>query len=92
MVSFTMDVWIAPTPMPFLGITTHFINSNWNLYCKTFDFKPLPGSHSREMLAQAFQEILNFYGIIVGKNHGGITLDNACNNNKFIDVYDKNEF
>jgi len=36
--------------------------------------------------------ILNFYGIVVGKNHGGITLDNASNNNKFIEVYDKNEF
>jgi hypothetical protein len=44
------------------------------------------------MLVQAFQEILSFYGIIVGKNHGGITLDNASNNNKCIEVYDKNEF
>jgi hypothetical protein len=54
MVSFTTDIWTAPTQIPFFGITAHFIVLNWNLHCKTLDFKTLSRSHTGEMLLIRF--------------------------------------
>jgi hypothetical protein len=86
-ISFITEIWTAPTQTPFLVIIVHFIDSNWNLHCKRLDFNPLPGSHTGEVLAQEYHEILSIYGITDERNHGVITLENASNNNKFIEAY-----
>lgn len=88
MISFTTDVWTAPTQVPYLGITAHYIDKEWDLHCVTLDFEPLKGSHTGERLADAFYAVVqDKYNITVGKMHGGITLDNASNNDKFIELY-----
>ena len=53
-ISFTLDCWTSPNAIPFLGITSHFINSDWKLNDILIDFVHLSGSHSGENLANAF--------------------------------------
>jgi hypothetical protein len=61
--SFTIDAWTSKNTLPFLGITVHWISSEWKLCSSTLDFSLLPGSHSGVNLAKKFIEILSDFNI-----------------------------
>lgn len=83
-VSFTTDCWTSPNNIAFMGITAHYIDKDWNLHAKTLDFKSLPDSHSGSNLSNAFLSVLIEFGLT--SKGMGITLDNASNNNSFMDI------
>ncbi len=86
-ISFTTDIWTSPTQVPFLGITAHYIDGNWGLNCVTLAFMPLKGRHTGKRITEAFYNVVNGEYNICGQKHGGITLDNASNNDNFIQNY-----
>jgi hypothetical protein len=63
MISFTIDAWTSKNTLPFLGISFHWIDDNWNLCSSTLDFCLLPGSHTGENLANKFLEVLDDFDI-----------------------------
>ena len=82
-VSLTTDCWTSPNNIAFMGITAHYIDNDWVLRSVTLDFIRLPGSHTGENLYKAFVSVLEKYRL---KDKAmGITLDNASNNDSFID-------
>jgi len=63
-ISFTLDGWTSKNQIPFLGITAHWISSNWELQHTVLDFQLLEGTHSGENLASAFFNTIKEYGIL----------------------------
>ncbi|CAJ0749910.1 1008_t:CDS:2, partial [Entrophospora sp. SA101] len=62
--------WTSANTIPFLGITSHWINIDWQLQETLIDFVKLSGPHSGDNLREAF--LL------------AVTTDNAMNNNTFV--------
>jgi len=86
-VSFTTDCWTSPNNLVFMGVTAHYINENWELQVTTLDFIHLPGPHTGFNLHNCFVSVLETYGLETKTL--GITLDNASNNDSFIQSIDK---
>ena len=63
-ISFTLDGWTSKNQIPFLGITAHWINNNWDLRQITLEFYHLEGPHSGENLAKAFFQVLKDYKLL----------------------------
>ena len=82
-VSFTTDCWTSPNTIAFMGVTAHYIDEDWNLKMYTLDFKHLPGTHSGSVLRSTFESILRDF--CLENKTLGITLDNASNNDSFIE-------
>lgn len=88
-VSFTTDIWTSPSNLAFMGITVHYIDQHWKMVAETLDFAPLPGKHDGVSIYEAFVSILDSFNL---KNKIlGITLDNASNNNSFIEWLDMDD-
>ena len=59
-----MDAWTSPNYIPFLGITAHWIDSQWELKSILIDFVKLSGPHSGENLSEAFMTVLREFGVM----------------------------
>jgi len=79
MISFTTDCWTSPNNISFMGITAHWIDSEFNFCESTLDIAKLSAQHTGENLYHKFKEILAEFGI--QNKVLGITVDNASNNN-----------
>lgn len=88
-VSFTTDCWTSPNNLAFMGVTAHYINEDWELQVTTLDFIHLPGPHSGSNLHKCFVSVLETYGLETKSL--AITLDNASNNDSFIDYLDNDD-
>jgi len=82
--SLTTDIWTSPTAskMPFMAVTGHWIDEDFQLKSILLDFVAVPGRHDGLRLAAIFQEVVDDYelkGKIIG-----VTTDNASNNDTFI--------
>jgi len=62
-ISFTIDIWTSPNVISFLGITGHWIDSNWQLQTLTLDFVKLEGPHSGENIAEVFINCIQELGV-----------------------------
>lgn len=85
-ISFSTDLWTSDSGMPFMTVIAHYINDSWELKTLTLDFILVKGSHTGQRITDAFDEVRAAYKIGMDR-HGWITLDNASNNDKFIEVY-----
>ena len=86
-ISLTTDLWTAPNQTPFMCLTAHYVDNEWTMRTETLDFVAVRGSHSAELLLDKFVSIAHDQYNLHGKI-GGITLDNASNNLKFISLYE----
>ena len=87
-ISITLDLWTSTVGTPYIGITAHWVNSNWKLCSISLDFLECPFSHDGENLSNIVFEIVKDFGIstkiIV------ITTDNASNMTSFYNfLYEK---
>ena len=85
-VSFTTDCWTSPNSIAFMGITAHFIDTDWNVCAMTLDFLPIPSKHTGDCLAESFLSTLKTFKL--ENKTLAITLDNASNNDTFIRALD----
>jgi hypothetical protein len=67
-ISFTLDAWTSSNYIPFLGITAHWITSNWELKSTIIDFVKLEGPHSGKNIKEVFLNSLNNLGITTKVN------------------------
>ncbi|CAJ0839845.1 38_t:CDS:10 [Entrophospora sp. SA101] len=81
-ISFTLDCWTSANTIPFLGITSHWINIDWQLQETLIDFVKLSGPHSGDNLREAFVASCRDLGIFAKLL--AVTTDNAMNNNTFV--------
>ena len=63
-ISLTLDAWTSKNQIPFLGVTAHWIDENWNFNQITLEFHHLEGSHTGENLSRVLVNILKEYGIL----------------------------
>jgi len=89
-VSFTTDCWTSPNNISFMGITAHYIDNDWTLQSVTLDFLPLSDPHTGLNLSIAFSSVLEKFSLT--EKVMGITLDNASNNDSFINLDLDNSF
>lgn len=69
-----------------MGVAAHCIDTKSSLKSVVLDFHPLKGSYTSDVLVQAFFKVMcEQYNLKL--HHGAITLDNATNNDKFIELY-----
>jgi hypothetical protein len=88
-ISFTTDCWTSSNNKSFMGLTAHWIDSDYKICATTLDFCPLPVKHTGLNLATKLSEIWNDFGI----QHKvlSITLDSAKNNDVMLDYIDKDD-
>lgn len=67
-ISFTLDAWTSSNYIPFLGITAHWVTSNWELKSTIIDFVKLEGPHSGKNIKEVFLNSLNNLGITTKVN------------------------
>lgn len=80
--SFTIDGWTSISGRSYYGITTHFIDDDWELQSITLDFIPAHGKHTGKDIALTFFKCLDDKGL--SHKLQGITMDNASANTSFI--------
>lgn len=85
-ISFSFDCWSSDDMKPYMAITFHYFDLNWNIKSGFYEFVNLPGSHTGQRLAEAFIESLASNGISSSKQVGGIVADNASNNTSFFTI------
>jgi hypothetical protein len=88
-ISFTTDCWTSSNNKSFMGLTAHWIDSDFNICATTLDFCSLPLKHTGLNLANKLSEIWSDFGI----QHKvlAITLDSAANNDLMLDYIDKDD-
>lgn len=81
--SFTTDIWTSPSSVPFICVTVHYIDAEWNLKHFVLAFRHIPGKHTGVRISTVFCDILKEYDVL--ERTLCVTLDNASNNDTFID-------
>src|SRR5262249_13251494 len=76
--SFSMDGWTSPNMRAFLGITVHWIDTDWQMRNLLMDMAPLSGSHTGENMYATFQTACDDFGVMAKLL--AITTDSASNN------------
>jgi len=76
-ISIASDVWTACNQTAFLGVTAHWINSNWEMKLILLDIQQLSDVHTGEVIANAIVNILREFNI--GSRLLALTTDNGSN-------------
>lgn len=61
--SITTDMWSASTMEPYMAVTIHYINNDWELQSRLLQCSYLPGSHTGELLAEEIAESMVEWGL-----------------------------
>ena len=80
--SLTVDAWASENMEAFLGITTHWIDSDWRLQTLVLDVAPLSGPHSGENMWTVLERVLTDFDIL--PKLLAVTTDNASNNSTLL--------
>jgi hypothetical protein len=88
-VSLTMDAWTSGNQLPYLGVTGHWIDSNWEIHSEALAFKRLRWAHTGENIASVVHKIMQEWKITASVR--AITADNAAVNDKFFKCLEKLE-
>ena len=56
----TLDGWTASNNHSFLGITVHWVDSEWVLWAKLLAFKPLSKSHTAQNLCDVLVDAVQW--------------------------------
>lgn len=78
----TLDAWSSGNNLPFLGITGHWMDTEFEHRRITLDFCHLTGSHNAENMATTVLETLQKYNL--EEHIGAVTCDNAKVNDKMV--------
>lgn len=61
--SITTDMWTSATTDPYMAVTMHSIDENWELEAKLLQCAYLPGSHTGDILAESLMECVCEWGL-----------------------------
>lgn len=85
LISLTFDLWTSNSNIPYLGITAHWIDTEWHICSISLDFIECPYPHDGEALASLVFSIIKEFEIV--SKILGITTDNASNMQTFYDSF-----
>ncbi|XP_049326739.1 E3 SUMO-protein ligase ZBED1-like [Astyanax mexicanus] len=74
----TSDLWSSRTSEPYLSLTAHFIDNDWNLKSKCLQTAYFPEDHTGEIMALGLAEALASWGLSEAKQVC-ITTDSGTN-------------
>ncbi|XP_078017006.1 E3 SUMO-protein ligase ZBED1-like [Epinephelus lanceolatus] len=75
----TTDMWSSRTTHPYMALTIHFVDKDWNLRSRCLQTSYFPDDHMAEMLARGLREALESWGLHEDRLVC-VTTDNATNN------------
>ncbi|CAI5946985.1 unnamed protein product [Closterium sp. NIES-65] len=78
--SLTFDIWTGENNVAFMGVTGHYVTSDFLLKQAVIDFRELKGSHTGDLIADELEEVLWEWGL--EKMLFAVTCDNAENNSR----------
>ncbi|CAI5927733.1 unnamed protein product [Closterium sp. NIES-65] len=78
--SLTFDIWTGENNVAFMGVTAHYVTSDFQLKQAVIDFRELKGSHTGDLIADELEEVLREWGL--EKMLFAVTCDNAENNSR----------
>jgi hypothetical protein len=81
-ISRVLDIWTSPSSKPFLGITVHFIDKDWEVRDCLLDFIAFKGSHTGEKMGETLISVLEEFGI--ENKILTVTVDNKSNNDTMV--------
>ena len=85
-VSLTSDCWTSRTTIPYMTITAHFVDDQFNLQSKVLQTKVLNEKHTGENISVALNAALESWQI--SEKVSVITTDNASNMGRAISISD----
>jgi hypothetical protein len=88
-VSFTFDAGTSRASDPYLTVTGHWIDANWNIHEQVLAFQEIVGNHSGENTGALLIEILGRYGLVDPNKLGWGTADGSTVCDKAIAVLAK---
>lgn len=88
-VSFTFDAGTSRAFDPYLTVTSHWIDANWNLHEQVLAFREIVGDHSGENTGALLINILREYGLVDPDKLGWGTADGSTVCDKAIRVLAK---
>lgn len=84
-VNITLDAWTSGNKVPYLGITAHWMDSDYDLNDTVIGFKRLRGSHTAENLSSVLIHCLREFGL--EEHIRCITSDNHIVNTVMFDIF-----
>ncbi|CAI7891282.1 unnamed protein product [Closterium sp. NIES-54] len=82
--SLTFDIWTGENNVAFMGVTAHYVTSDFQLKQAVIDFRELKGSHTGDLIADELEEVLREWGL--EKMLFAVTCDNAKNNSRAMPI------
>src|SRR6266481_5141710 len=76
-VSFTFDAGTSRAFDPYLTVTGHWIDTNWNLHKQVLAFQEIVGGHSGDNTSALLIDILGEYGLVDPGKLGWGTADGS---------------
>ena len=76
-VSITTDCWTSRTVDPYMTVTVHFVDHNWQMNSRVLSTTKVEGSHTGEKIAAELRGVFETWGIV--SKVTTIVTDNAAN-------------
>jgi hypothetical protein len=83
-VSLTTDLWTSSKERPYIAITAHFVNQNYEQKCLLIDFSNIQYPHTGSQIKNSLEDAINRYELY--DKLASITTDNAPNNGVALDL------
>ena len=83
----TSDIWTSCRDDPYACVTSHYIDSNWELHKKVLGFRLICHPHDGPNIYECITSVFKEYDIV--NKIFSITFDNASNNTSAIDLFVK---
>lgn len=90
-ISFTHDMWTSPNQLAFMAVTCDFITADWEPNRITVGFEHVQGSHSAEVIYEAFVSLLSNQWDLHMDRVFDVTLDNAAVNTRFLQLLEQRQ-
>jgi hypothetical protein len=88
-VSLTTDLWTSSKERPYIAITAHFVDQNYEQKCLLIDFSNIQYPHTGLQIKNSLEGALNRYGIF--DKLTSVTADNAPNNGIALDLLESSK-
>ena len=85
--SVTFDIWNSCNDDPYACVTSHYIDTNWELHKKMLGFRLICHPHDGPNIYECLTSVFKEYDIV--NKIFSITFDNASNNTSAIDLFVK---
>lgn len=77
-IAITTDIWTSVAKLPFITLTAHYLNTEWDLEGDVLKTMPLPGQHTFVQISNAIADILEYFHISKHQVSVAVT-DNGSN-------------